>query len=64
MSVLVRRSCGLSTVGLLTQADCTRVKRGSLAVPPRLLRLLEETEQFRRWRQKEVAKIVHCGEDW
>jgi len=24
--------------------------------------LLEETEHFYRWRQEEVAKIVHCGE--
>lgn len=23
---------------------------------------VEETEHFGRWRQKEVAKIVHCGE--
>jgi len=27
-----------------------------------LLELLEETEHFCRWRQKEVANTVHCGE--
>jgi len=28
----------------------------------RFLQRLEETEHFRGWHQKEVAKIVQCGE--
>jgi hypothetical protein len=37
-------------------------EHGSLAGLERFLRLLKETEHFRRWPQKEVAKIVQCGE--
>jgi hypothetical protein len=29
-----------------------------------LSQLLKETEHFRRWCQKEVAKVVHCGEHY
>ena len=28
----------------------------------RFMGLLKETEHLRRWLQKEVAKIVHCGD--
>jgi hypothetical protein len=45
--------------GLPLCAEC-----GSVAGLARFLRLLKETEHFRRWPQEEVAKIVHCGEQF
>jgi hypothetical protein len=32
-----------------------------LELKSRLSQPLEETEHFGRWRQKQVAKIAHCG---
>ena len=58
----------LSTYGLVeTWSEFARTVEHmeSRDVPEcRLLRLedLKETAHFLRWRQEEVAKIVHCGE--